>query len=241
MPALWPIDAAAKLLPVIDLKDGVPVRGVRGERSRYRRVELEGRAVEAAELARRYARRVGHLELYLADLDAIEGRAPNHGVYERLAEAGMRLWLDAGIGDVRSAQTVVSARCLQRVIIALEVIQDLDDLPAIARACGIDRTVFSLDLKQGVPLTRISPCPEPLEIVERVVAAGIRRLIVLDLAAVGAGQGPVGRELIGEIHRCWPQCEITSGGGVRGLADVAALAGVGCTSVLVATWLCGGD
>jgi phosphoribosylformimino-5-aminoimidazole carboxamide ribotide isomerase len=104
---------------------------------------------------------------------------------------------------------------------------------------GPEAVVFSLDLKDGRPLTTLSrwaACP-PLEVAEAVVAAGFTRLIVLDLASVGIRQGPTVANLCQHLRRRHPEVELISGGGVRRLEDIQTLRAAGCDRVLVASAL----
>ncbi len=66
---------------------------------------------------------------------------------------------------------------------------------------------------------------------------GVRRMIVLDLARVGMGEG-VGTEQLCRSLACrLPELEIIAGGGVRGPGDLDSLARAGCDAALVASAL----
>ena len=94
-----------RVIPVIDLKGGLVVHGVAGDRSRYRPVV----SVLAADprprsIAMAFANALGADEVYVADLDAIAGQEPDWPSYEQIAAAGLRLWVDAGIGEAGRAR-----------------------------------------------------------------------------------------------------------------------------------------
>ena len=77
-----------RVIPVIDLKGGVAVHAVRGERERYRPVRSRIAAgSDPVELTRAVRDRFGLDEVYVADLDAIAG-APGHGGGGRGAGGG---------------------------------------------------------------------------------------------------------------------------------------------------------
>jgi phosphoribosylformimino-5-aminoimidazole carboxamide ribotide isomerase len=99
--------------------------------------------------------------------------------------------------------------------------------------------VFSLDLVAGVPRAASPQWRHysPLEIAADVVAAGIRRLIVLDVAAVGVDQGCPSLPLCRQLRDRYPKLELTSGGGVRDDNDLSQLAAAGCNVALVASAL----
>jgi phosphoribosylformimino-5-aminoimidazole carboxamide ribotide isomerase len=75
------------------------------------------------------------------------------------------------------------------------------------------------------------------EIANEAVKAGVRRLIVLDLAQVGVGEGVGTESLCRRLHERHPQLEIVAGGGVRDMADLRSLAAAGCSGALVASAL----
>ena len=74
-------------------------------------------------------------------------------------------------------------------------------------------------------------------IAEQAIALGVRRLLVLDLAHVGVGQGLGTEPLCRMLRAKYPTLEITAGGGVRGTADLERLRDVGIDFVLAASAL----
>ena len=65
-----------RVIPVIDLMGGHVVRGVAGERSRYRPVvSLLAQDAAPRSVAQAFAQRLGAREVYVADLDAISDSA----------------------------------------------------------------------------------------------------------------------------------------------------------------------
>jgi phosphoribosylformimino-5-aminoimidazole carboxamide ribotide isomerase len=233
-----------RILPVLDLLGGLVVRGVAGRRSQYRPIVSPLAAdPRPGTVARAFVERLGLRECYVADLDAIAGAEPAWAVYRELTERGLRLWIDAGTADVPRAAALArfehAGRRLARVVAGLETVPDEQALQAIAGAVGEERLSFSLDLRDGHPLTS-SPGwagRGPIEIAAVAVAAGARSLIVLDLARVGVGGGVGTEPLCHELHARWPHVELVAGGGVRSIADVKSLAAAGCHAALVASVL----
>jgi phosphoribosylformimino-5-aminoimidazole carboxamide ribotide isomerase len=233
-----------QIIPVIDLKDGVVVRGVAGQRELYRPVEsVLGCGATPKGVADAYVRHFGFHSVYVADLDAIAGAEPNRDTYRAIASAGLRLLVDAGTNRVERAASFIDSSpdgdWYDGVVIGLESVCSERDLPLLSAAIGAERAVFSLDLKNGRPLTDLSAwrAAEPIELVDAAVDAGIKRVIVLDLANVGIGQGVSVRGLCTLIRSRYPQLEIAAGGGVRGPEDLLELAAVGCDAALVASAL----
>lgn len=238
-----------QVIPVIDLMQGQVVRGVAGRRSEYRPIQSRiASDARPATVARAFVERFGFDTVYVADLDAIVHGQPNVAAWQEVADAGLALWLDAGIGPSHVAVKPQDGRL--RVVTARgRIIVSLESLPTPGIVIDLFSTtyprphgaefVFSLDLQEGRPLTRIDywKGEQALEIVRWVVKAGVERLIVLDLADVGVSGGTQTLTLIRQIRREYPRLEIIAGGGVRGLDDLKALASAGCDAALVASAL----
>jgi phosphoribosylformimino-5-aminoimidazole carboxamide ribotide isomerase len=232
-----------KIIPVIDLKGGVVVHGIAGRRDSYRPIQSTvarncmPRTVAAAFAA------LGLPIVYVADLDAIAGAPPCWDAYERIAESGLKLWVDAGVGDSKRlrdlADRSAAAGRLAGVIAGLETLPDVASLDEWTAIVGSDRLIFSLDLQAGRPMTAAGDMKamSPIEIATLAAQAGVRRMIVLDVARVGIGDGTGTEDVCREIHSLRPDLELIGGGGIRGLADLEALAAAGCTGALVASAL----
>ena len=79
--------------------------------------------------------------------------------------------------------------------------------------------------------------PEPLDIGAAVLEAGVRDMIVLDLAAVGVGQGVSTLPLCRELADFAPRSNLITGGGVRSSADIQVIAAQNLHGVLIASAL----
>jgi phosphoribosylformimino-5-aminoimidazole carboxamide ribotide isomerase len=224
---------AMRVIGVIDLKDGVAVHAVRGERERYRPVR--SRLVEGADpvaVARALRDRLDLRELYVADLDAIGG-GPGHDETLRALAAETELMLDAGVSDAAGVERVLALGAA-RAIVGTETLAGAGAFAELP----LDRVVLSLDMRAGRVLAHDPELATlgPGEALARLTRAGLREAIVLDLARVGSGEGPdVG--LVGELHGRFPQLALLAGGGVRDAADLRALAQAGAAGALVATAL----
>src|SRR5512143_3726231 len=112
-----------RLIPVMDLRDELAVHAVKGDREHYRPVtSVLTDTAEPLEVARVFREQLGLSELYIADLNAIQGHGHHQALISRLAEqSGMSLIVDAGASDVTSALQVLEggANC---VIIAAETL-----------------------------------------------------------------------------------------------------------------------
>ncbi|MDX6687415.1 MAG: phosphoribosylformimino-5-aminoimidazole carboxamide ribotide isomerase [Baekduia sp.] len=216
------------------------MHAVRGDRERYR--PLRSRIAEGSDpvdVTRALRERFGLDELYVADLDAIAGGSGSPEVLAALAREG-RVMVDAG-----AATTTAVARLLElgvaRVVIGTESLPGVEAFRRLRAELPDAPLVLSLDLRGGQVLS-----PDPalagaaaVDALARLVDAGAREAIVLDLARVGSGEGP-DVPLLGELRSRFPDVELLAGGGVRHAGDLRALAGAGAAGALVATALHGG-
>ena len=229
-----------QILPVLDLKGGVVVHGIAGQRESYQAITSDlTRSTHPCEVARVLTRSLGTDEVYVADLDALSGQEPDWNTLDELSN-NHRIWLDAGVSDLESIRKL-RKNCpnVARIIIALESLTTFADMAALVSEVGPENTVFSLDLFDGIPVISDAAVRgfETMEFVDAAVAQGIRSLIVLDVATVGRKQGPVSSTLCRNVRTRFPTLELVSGGGIRHLNDVEQLVHAGCDRVLVATAL----
>ncbi|HKA06556.1 MAG TPA: HisA/HisF-related TIM barrel protein [Gemmataceae bacterium] len=219
-----------RIIPVLDVMNGVVVRGVGGRRSEYRPIVSKlTSSTDPVDVARALVNTFRPRELYLADLDAIGGAEPAYEMYRSIRRLNVDLWVDAGVRDASAARRLADADC--EVVAGLETVPDPETLREILIAVGAERVVFSLDLRDGIPLRRW------LDPIYTVDALGIARVIVLDLARVGGGAGTGTETLCREIATAFPHVEVIAGGGIRGPEDLKSLKAYGAKAVLVASAL----
>jgi phosphoribosylformimino-5-aminoimidazole carboxamide ribotide isomerase len=241
-----------KILPVIDLMKGLVVRGVAGRRSEYRPIESRlCDSAEPADVARALVSHFSFDAIYVADLDAIAGAEPAWELYEAIAASGSRLLVDAGLRDLARARELaafrVSGKPLSGVIAGLESVDSPWLLAEMISMVGADRLIFSLDLRAGTPLTAAAAWQGMTadQIAETAYQCGARRMILLDLADVGVGQGVGTIELCQRLRATAPfradagaeRVQLIAGGGVRGRPDLDRLSAAGCDAALVASAL----
>jgi phosphoribosylformimino-5-aminoimidazole carboxamide ribotide isomerase len=238
------IEWVMQIVPVIDLAQGAAVLARGGDRSRYapvRSVLTPGRTGDPLALVQAYRDILGAGECYLADLDAIQGGAPQHRRLREIADsaAPARLLVDAGVGDPEFARETVAAGAA-RVVVGLETLPAFDRLGSVVATIGPERVVFSLDLRHGSPLAHPANAEahragaDPIALAARAVAAGVATLLLLDLARVGTGGG-VDLGLLAVLRRRFPSARLLAGGGIGGRRDLDRLRDAGCDGALVAT------
>lgn len=229
-----------RVIPVIDLLGGQVVRGVGGQRDKYR--PIQSQLVDSSEplpVANAIRDHLGTSYLYVADLDGIRTGTLSRACLEELARDGFDILLDAGAFEVRQVNLLLDLG-VRDVVIALETLKDQTALAGSIEKFGPDRVVFSLDLKANWPLMAESnPWSDltPEQIAEEAIGLGVERMIVLDLHSIGRAGGvptlPLCRRLL-ESH-----CDVRliTGGGIRTQDDIDELQREGLDGVLVASAL----
>jgi len=212
------------------------VRGVRGERSAYRPIVsrlAEGSAplaIARALLAAAPAREHEPV-LYIADLDAIQGGAPQVGVLLELLAAlpGVVLWLDAGFAEP------AAARALERDLgAAAKRVRPIYGSESLASAAALDaiaqdpQAILSLDSRLERPMDP-SGCWQRPE-------AWPATMIVMTLDRVGAGRGP-DLAAFARLRALAPDRVWIGAGGLRDAQDLRTAAAAGAAGWLVASAL----
>ncbi|MGE4195260.1 MAG: HisA/HisF-related TIM barrel protein [Pseudodesulfovibrio sp.] len=227
-----------EIIPVIDLLNGEAVAAIRGERSVYRPVKSD--IVDTSvplDVARALLGVTGCRTMYVADLDAIQGRAWHMDVLRELFSLPVEFIVDAGVSgpDEVLALTELGSG---RAILGTETLPSLSMLDEMAGAAGRDRVLPSLDVRNGTVLTA---APElqglhPLDGLARLVDMGLDTFILLTLDVVGTGGGP-DWPLLEAAVRKFPAIDILAGGGIASPDDLRRGAALGLTGGLTATAL----
>jgi len=227
-----------RVLGVIDLLSGRAVHAVAGERDRYQPVNTvagtpippgDGQALASADANR------GVDAFYVADLDAIQGGAAQD--VSAIVSLGHPVWLDAAARTPRDAVEII-ARGSAGVVVGLETLPGWQSLGTIVEAVGPGKVTFSLDLRNGRPITAPDLDAEiSIETaIDNVLGTGVRSILVLDLARVGTGSG-LDFGLIGRLRARLSGCILFAGGGVRNPEDLRRLDDIGVDGVLIASAL----
>jgi len=238
-------DVWAKLIGVIDLKGQRAVHAVAGNRDRYQPVSFcDGDPVA---LAKHY-REIGVVELYVADLDAIEGREIQTSVIEQLGDLTEQHPMAIDIGWTGKANQTVTDRIGSvsdmyphfRWVAATESMVSSCSLEQLVELVSADRTLLGLDFFQGNLLGSGRAgdlgMGDWIDTARRLAVAGS---VILDLAGVGLTSGPMTTEICRSVKAIAPEWTLLSGGGIRSAQDVCSLLDAGCDRCLVATALHG--
>jgi phosphoribosylformimino-5-aminoimidazole carboxamide ribotide isomerase len=229
--------SAMKVVPVLDLLKGQVVHAVAGQRANYR--PIKSRLTASADpvgVATALHRHFGFANFYLADLDAIAGAEPAFSTFDALQGAGFRLWVDVGVVEADRAQALAEFG-VARIIVGLETVAGPHVLAGICQSVG-EQTIFSLDLRSGQPVrSGGSWKSETWAILEQAIDAGVRAVLLLDLARVGARSGTGTEVLCASLARTFPDVGVIAGGGIRDVSDLRRLEMLGVGTALMATAL----
>lgn len=230
-----------RIIPVLDIMGGQVVRGVAGQRGSYK--PIVSRIVESPQpldVASSFKRLFNITELYIADLDAIESTGSNQGAIEEIVNTTqLEIMLDSGVQSIADVKFLLDIG-IQKVVIATETMDSIDVIHTALEQYP-KAIVGSLDLKAG-KLMCFDPQmakKNPLQIAIEFENAGLKDLIVLDLALVGTGKGPIHNALI-DICK-GTSMNIIAGGGVRDRTDLVSLGKLGVKAALIATALHNGN
>jgi phosphoribosylformimino-5-aminoimidazole carboxamide ribotide isomerase len=226
-----------KVIPVIDVLNGVVVHAVRGKRREYKPLHsMLCNSIEPLEVAENF-HRLGFSELYLADLDAIINGVVNLEFLKRIAAlTGLKLMVDAGVTDIKQVRELLDYG-VSRVVIGTETLDNKNFLGKSIRLFGNIRIIVSLDLKGDTLIAKpeFDGSREPTCLIRELKAIGVRSVIVLDLTRVGSDEG-VSIDFLKQLLREAP-IDVYVGGGVRDINDLLKLKELGVSGTLVATAL----
>jgi phosphoribosylformimino-5-aminoimidazole carboxamide ribotide isomerase len=230
-----------RIIPVIDLLDGKAVHAVRGDRKNYRPLQsvLCG-APDPADLAGAFRDRLGLHEIYVADLNAIQGssRGDHEQIITEMARMqSMEIILDTGVSDPDGARNWLDLG-IHKVVIGAETLVSVDALQHLPASIGRDRLLFSLDMQAGKVL---APCADvaamsPVQLLDRLRSDGWKEVILLDLERVGTEKGPIW-SLAAKARLHFQEMDLLIGGGVSNFQELLQLQSMGLDGVLLATAL----
>ncbi|MFB0562857.1 MAG: HisA/HisF-related TIM barrel protein [Candidatus Lokiarchaeia archaeon] len=227
-----------RVIPVIDVLKGKAVQAIRGERQKYQPIKtVLTPSSEPTEIALAFQEIFGFNEMYIADLDAIQGSGSNLEVLKNISDnTDLKLIIDAGVNNPRDAMRILDAGA-NKVIIATETLYSVKQLKECVKAVGKQGIVGSLDYKEGRILTKSEEIMKlkPVQVAEIFEKKGVGEIIFLELSKVGTLQGlETGtlKELIQAVN-----IPVLTGGGIDSVREIIDLQNLGIAGVLVATAL----
>ena len=226
-----------KIVPVIDILDGVVVHAVRGRREEYQPIKsVLCSSADPLEVASAF-KECGFRELYLADLDAITGKKPNYAIYRLIAEkTGLEQMVDAGVTNTQQAERVLESHA-SKIVIGTETLRSMDFVATAVNTFGNERVIVSLDLMGNKLVSQLpsDELAEPVALLREFQRIGVENFIVLDLARVGSGEGVNFQILKTALTNS--RAKLFVGGGIRDMEDLLEMKKLGVYGVLAATAL----
>lgn len=236
-----------RIIPVVDLKGGIVVRGMKGERENYEPIQSKlTPSCMFLDVLQAFHQHFGFTEFYIADLDALmtNGEKNQLSLLPRKNELrfSSTLMLDAGIRDLKSTAEVLESG-VEKVIIGTETLLSPEELEDIVKCYGAHRLVISIDTQAS---RVISPSPQiedltPPEAMRIFKKTGIQEFILLQLGKVGTREGLNKRLIRDCLNALGPKNDspetLLLGGGISGSEDLKWLADHGVGGALVATIL----
>ena len=216
-----------QIIPVIDLKDGLVVYAVGGDRSHYQPIHCHSKLITHSEITQVIA---GFLKLYpfrlfyIADLNAITGSGDHNKLIASLLvqHLDITFWIDNG--------SKLSGLEIPRTANYKTVIGSESQLapPDSSGKVNHQDFILSLDYKQQKPLGHPAWFTDS--------SLWPKNVIVMTLNRVGSQSGP-DLDKLGELSAAHPHKNFIAAGGIRHGEDLFRLTEIGVNSALIATAL----
>jgi phosphoribosylformimino-5-aminoimidazole carboxamide ribotide isomerase len=214
-----------EIIPVIDLLQGQVARAQRGERSHYLPIQTSLRAgSDPADITDALLELYPFKTLYIADLDAIQGRGSHARIVCGLAQQHPQItfWVDSGIRapeqweyrDMENIRCVIGSESLETLRQYHRLMEEL--APVLSLDFGRDGFIGATALLEP------NCWPE--------------NVICMTLSKVGSYEG-ADVETLTRLLRHAPQTKIYAAGGIRDADDLQQLKTLGITGALVASSL----
>ena len=195
------------IIPVLDLKDGFAVSGKSGKRETYKPLKtVFSNSPDPLKIAEALKNQ-GYKELYVADLDAISGNGSNLEIVKEINSV-IPVMLDAGI--INRADIKKVCNNAEKIIVATETIESLEELEGIFSEFSQCSLVLSVDIIKGEVLSKHLKLDfaDVIEAIEQITPSEV---IVLDVSGVGTSAG-FNEKFINDFRNI--DTSLTVGGGV---------------------------
>jgi phosphoribosylformimino-5-aminoimidazole carboxamide ribotide isomerase len=228
-----------RIIPVIDIMNGIAVHANKGLRNEYQPIHMKfSQSSKPKDLLAFYLQKFHFTEAYIADLDSIIREKPNLEILsEIIHESTLNIMLDAGI---RNLYDIIQFKNLgvDKLILATETIESFGVIDDAVSEIGPEKIIVSIDMKKQ---HLICECKEFAEmdinsIITQVKKRGISEIILLDLSKIGSLSGG-GSSNYTSIRKNHPDLSIIIGGGVKNIQDIHRLKDQGFNGALIATAL----
>ncbi len=195
-----------EIIPVLDLKSGIAVSGESGERNKYKPLKtVYSSSSNPVEIARTLKNK-GAKRIYIADLDAIEGKGSNYDIIKKINDI-IPVILDAGANNVNMVNNLL--KITDKVIVATETLISFKDLDEIFKTFSKRELIISIDSKEGQILSKKSDLSFK-KFEKKLKELKPDEIIILDISGVGTQNG-FNHKLLNEMEG-WEDYLILGGG-----------------------------
>ena len=220
------------ILAAIDLRGGKVVRLRQGDFARE-----DVYSDDPTEMGERFAE-AGVGWLHVVDLDAARSGGARHGevVRDLLSRLGTRLAVEVGGGirDERTAGELLAAGA-RRVVLGTVALTNPQLVGRIVAEHGAEAVAVAIDVRAGLAYGRgwgaggVGP---PLqEAVQTLASVGVRTFEVTAIERDGSLEGPDLDLLERAVQLGFG--DVIASGGIRSIADLEAVRGLGCRGAIV--------
>lgn len=232
-----------KIIPVIDILDGVVVHGTEGKRDSYEPIDsILTNSHKPLDIVRIFENKLGTNKLYIADLNSIAYEGNNFQLVEKLSKkCDAELFLDAGIEKISDLKYDVFNK-VDNIIIATESVKSLDTIKKAKNAYKDKNIIVSIDMKKDKIIHNLHENINSIEeILNKLIDIGINSFILLDISKVGTMSGLNNK--IKDVIKKFSSNEIKfiTGGGIRNIKDVQKLEKVNISGLLIASAIHNGN
>lgn len=222
-----------RLIPSIDLRGGQCVRLLYGDFRRETVYDVDPQA-----LAARY-RALGARWLHIVDLDgARDGEVANREAIAEMAKTPkLSLQVGGGVRNLAVVDELLSAG-VARVVVGSAAIEKTVEVGTWMRFFGKARVCLAFDVRieSGDPLIQTRGWTHATDMtlwraVEQFLPSGLQHVLCTDIGRDGALSGP-SIDLYQQCVSRYPKIKWQASGGIRDVADLELLSGMGMAAAI---------
>ncbi len=226
-----------EVIPAIDIRDGRCVRLYQGDYGRE--TVYSERPLDVA----RHWVELGAARLHVVDLDGARAGAPvNLGLVAEIASSvSAAVQLGGGIRSMESAEAAVSAGA-DRVMLGTAAVENPELVETLCRRLGVETVAVSVDARDGYVAVRGWTEGSGVlasDVVDRMVALGVQRLVHTDVARDGTLTEPNFEAVAALAAR--PGLHVLAAGGISQPEHLVRLARCNLEGAIVGKALYTGD
>ena len=220
-----------KILPAIDIKDGVCVRLTQGNFENVTKYNND--PASQAQLFLEY----GFLNLHVVDLDgARDGQRKNIlQLNEILSLRELSIQFGGGVRTLDEVRNLLKLG-INRVIIGTSAVTNFEFTETILKSIDLNSITFALDFKviDGSPLLASHGWQQlsQINLFDFIEKFKPRNVLATDIDKDGLLQGP-SIDVYKEIKSFFPAINLIGSGGISSIADIKALGEIGIEEVIV--------